>query len=97
LYLTEINKNLLNDLWQEPIIRQIIFNNKIDFINSKKFYSSFKLLNMKGKTILELKKGRTGTYVSDSYTTPRKGNEYYFVYPLSLEKGQLFITPFELF
>ena len=97
LYLTEINKNLLNDLGQEPIIRQIIFNNNIDFINSKKFYSSFKLLNMKGKTILELKKGRTGTYVSDSYTTPLKGNEYYFVYPLSLEKGQLFITPFELF
>jgi diguanylate cyclase (GGDEF)-like protein/PAS domain S-box-containing protein len=97
LYLTEINKNLLNEFGQEPITKQIILNSNIDFINSKKFYSNLKLLNMKGKTILELKKGKTGTYISDSYITPLKGDEYYFVYSLFLEKGQIFITPFELF
>jgi len=60
LYLTEINKNLLNEFGQEPITKQIILNSNIDFINSKKFYSNLKLLNMKGKTILELKRVKLG-------------------------------------
>lgn len=97
LYLTEMNKNLLNGFGETAIIKQMIFNNNIDFLNSKKIYSSLKIINVKGKPVLELNKGITGTYVKDSNVSPLKGNEYYFVHSINLDKGEIFITPFELF
>jgi diguanylate cyclase (GGDEF)-like protein/PAS domain S-box-containing protein len=97
LYLTEMNKNLLSDLGQVSIIKQMIFDNNIDFLSSKKIYSSLLILNTKGKATLELKKGRTGTYVINNYMNQLRGDEYYFINSLNSDKGEIFITPFELF
>ena len=97
LYLTEMDKNLLSDFGQVAIVWQMIFNNNIDFLNSKKIYSSLKVINTKGEPIFELNKGRTGTYVRDSNISPLKGDEYYFAHSINSGKGEIFITPFELF
>jgi diguanylate cyclase (GGDEF)-like protein/PAS domain S-box-containing protein len=97
LYLTEMDKKLLSEWGQSPIIKQITFNNNIDFLNSKKFYSSLQVINTNGKIILALNKGRTGAYVKGDEATSIKNDEYYFVYSLNLNMGEMFITPFELF
>ena len=96
-YLTNINKHLLNDFGQVPIIRELIFNSNIDFLNSKTYYSCLRLFDSSGNAIVELKKGKTGTYIINSNTGPLRGDEYYFVHSLLLDKEEIFITPFELY
>ena len=97
IYLAKINKHLMTDFGQAPIIRQLIINSDIDFLNSKQHYSSLELFDTSGKSILELKKGKTGTYINNSNTNPLRGNAYYFLNALSLGEGEIYVTPFELY
>jgi len=91
--------NAFNELWsaptQENLKQQIaeVFRNISD---ERKIYDQIRLIDIDGKEIVRVDSYKSGCIAADSQTLQNKKQRPYFTTTINLNKGEVFVSPFDL-
>ncbi|MDY6820835.1 MAG: diguanylate cyclase [Deferribacterota bacterium] len=95
-YLKTSNSHFFSPISESPIIKQFLINGNLDFLANNKLYESLDIINLKGNILLQCKNGKYNPYI----TPQNKLNPTIAKHISNIEKlnkGEIYISPFELY
>lgn len=89
----EVTSVLEND---NPVHKDRLVHEFLAFSESKKIYDQARFLDVNGMEIIRVNLDENQAYLVPENELQFKGNRYYFSETLRLNKGEIFISPFDL-
>jgi len=88
---------LLNDLDEDPYKHiHNISQEFLSFIDHKGVYDQLRYLNMRGKETIRIDLNDGKPTIVGKERLQNKGDRYYFIRTVAMERGQVYISPFDL-